>query len=274
MDEAGEQRMTDLKAAAKRVIGHRRRQQLRRLLTRIAVLGLARKCPCCNASLRRFHPFGLVPREEALCPLCGSLERHRLMWLYLTQKTDLFDGRPKTMLHVAPEVQLSRLFQREKSIDYLSADLSNPGAMVQMDITDIQYPEATFDVIYCSHVLEHVPDDRKAMREFHRVLKPGGWAILQVPIKDAVTFEDPGVTSPEDRERVFGQHDHVRRYGPDYRDRLVEAGFSVTVDGFVRELDAHTVRRFGLMKTEDIYVCRKRPGSDRPISGRTREALA
>jgi SAM-dependent methyltransferase len=247
--------MTDLKVLAKRAIGDERRQQLRRLLTRITLFGLSRKCPCCNASLRTFHPFGLVPREEALCRVCGSLERHRLIWMYLTQKTDLLDGHRKTMLHVAPEVQLS--FQREKSIDYLSADLSNPGAMVQMDITDIQYPDQTFDVIYCSHVLEHVPDDRKAMREFYRVLKAGGWAILQVPIKDVTTFEDPSVTSPEDRERIFGQHDHVRRYGPDYKDRLVEAGFSVTVDRFVRELDAHTVRRFGLMRTEDIYFCRK-----------------
>lgn len=251
------ERMAHLKAAAKRVIGDRRRQQLRRLLTRITVLGLARKCPCCNASLRKFHPFGLIPREEALCPICGSLERHRLIWLYLTRKSDLFDGRRKTMLHVAPEVRLSHLFQRQTSIDYLSADFSNPDAMVRMDITDIQYPDNTFDVIYCSHVLEHVPDDRKAMREFHRVLKPGGWAILQVPITAASTFEDSTVSTPEERERVFGQHDHVRRYGPDYRDRLVEAGFSVTVDGFVRALDAHTVRRFGLMRTEDIYFCRK-----------------
>jgi SAM-dependent methyltransferase len=205
---------------------------------------------------RRFTPFGLVNRPEAKCPICGSLERHRLMWLYMTQKTSLFDGNPKKMLHVAPEPQLSLLIQQADYIDYLSADLSAPNAMVKMDITDIQYPDNTFDVVYCSHVLEHVQDDRKAMGEFYRVLKPGGWAILQVPIYDT-TFEDPTVISPKERERLFGQHDHVRQYGPDYKDRLMEAGFSVTVDGFVRELDNRTARRFGLIRDEDVYFCRK-----------------
>jgi SAM-dependent methyltransferase len=175
----------------------------------------------------------------------------------MTRRTDLLDGRPKRMLHVAPEAQLARLFREQSHLDYLSADLIDSRAMVRMDITDIQYPPQTFDVIYCSHVLEHVADDRKAMREFHRVLKPGGWAILQVPIKGETTFEDPTVTSPEDRQRLFGQHDHVRTYGRDYRDRLAEAGFAVTVDGFVRELDERTVRRIGLKRTEDIYFCRK-----------------
>jgi SAM-dependent methyltransferase len=179
------------------------------------------------------------------------------MRLYLTRNTDLFNGHRKRMLHVAPEPELSRWLQRAPSIDYLTADLSSSQAMVKMDISDIQYGDNTFDVIYCSHVLEHVPDDRKAMREFWRVLKSGGWAILQVPITSDVTFEDPSVTSPKDRERVFGQRDHVRRYGPDYRDRLVDAGFSVTVDGFVRELDEKTVSRYGLVRSEDVYFCRK-----------------
>ena len=116
-----------------------------------------------------------------------------------------------------------------------------------MDISDIQYGDNTFDVIYCSHVLEHVPDDRKAMREFWRVLKIGGWAVLQVPIVSDVTFEDPSVTGPKERERLFGQRDHVRRYGPDYRDRLVDVGFSMTVDRFVPELDPRSRQplRFG-----------------------------
>jgi SAM-dependent methyltransferase len=249
--------MTLLKTAAKTFIGDERRQRLRRLVNRVNHFGLARRCPCCSASLRRFEPFGLVPRHEAMCPVCESLERHRLIWLYVTRRTDLLDGRPRRMLHVAPEIQLAHLFQRQKHIGYLSADLTNPGAMVRMDITDIQYPDETFDVIYCSHVLEHVPEDRKAMREFFRVLKSGGWAILQVPIKGERTFEDPSVATPEERMRVFGQHDHVRRYGPDYRDRLVDAGFSVTVDDFARELDEHTVRRFGLMRSESIFLCRK-----------------
>jgi len=178
----------------------------------------------------------------------------------MTQKTDLFNGVKKKMLHVAPESQLARLFQEADCIDYLSADLSSPTAMVRMDITDIQYPDGSFDVIYCSHVLEHVSDDKRAMRELHRVLKPGGWAILQVPISGDETFEDPTVTSPEAREQLFGQDDHLRQYGPDYLDRLAAAGFSVSVDGFVRELNDREIIRCGLMRSEDVYFCAKETG--------------
>jgi SAM-dependent methyltransferase len=179
------------------------------------------------------------------------------MFIYVTRKTNLFDGDRKRILHIAPEDQLSRLFQKADSIDYLSADLSSPTAMVKMDVTDIHFSECSFDVIFCSHVLEHVPDDRRAMRELYRVLKPRGWAILQVPISTDPTFEDPTVTSPEAREQLFGQADHVRRYGPDYADRLATAGFSVLVDGFVRELDDRDIIRFGLTRSEDVYFCRK-----------------
>jgi glycosyltransferase involved in cell wall biosynthesis len=250
--------MKNLKSLAWRVINNDRRQQLRRAIARGRHFGLAHYCPCCKAHIRRFTPFPLDPNPEAGCPVCGSLERHRLIWLYMTQKTDLFDGNHKKMLHVAPEPQLSRLFQKAAYIDYLSADLSAANAMVQMDITDIHYSDNTFDVVYCSHVLEHVPNDRRAMGEFRRVLKPNGWAILQVPITADITFEDPAVITPEAREQLFGQYDHVRRYGPDYKDRLTDAGFSVVVDEFVRKLDAGTVRRFGLRQGEEVYFCGKK----------------
>lgn len=130
--------------------------------------------------------------------------------------------------------------------------------MVKMDITDIQFPPETFDVVYCSHVLEHVPDDRKAMREFWRVLKPGGWAILNVPVIDKETFEDFSITDPDERERVFGKDDHVRLYGPDYADRLREAGFVVTVVSPGDMCSATEIRRFGLTPAAgDVYFCTK-----------------
>ena len=163
------------------------------------------------------------------------------------------------MLHIAPEAQLSRILTHVKNLDYLSADLSSKRAMVKMDITNIQYPDNSFDIIYCSHVLEHVPDDRQAMSEFYRGLKPGGWAILQVPLADRdVTYEDFSITDPVEREKHFGQHDHVRWYGRDFTDRLVQSGFDVKIDGFVRELDPGLSRKCGLMLSEDVYLCRKK----------------
>jgi SAM-dependent methyltransferase len=175
----------------------------------------------------------------------------------------LFDGKPKRMLHVAPEPFLTPIFRAARNIDYLSGDLDpgNPeigGAMVQMDIADIRYPDNSFDVIYCSHVLEHVPDDRKAMHELARVLKPSGWALIAVPILRDKTFEDWKVTTPDERERVFGQFDHVRIYGLDFVDRLRESGFDATIDKFPRSFSEEMVRRYGLSR-EDIYLCRKHP---------------
>ena len=142
-------------------------------------------------------------------------------------------------------------------LDYLTAD-SEPGrGMVVMDLTGIKYPDNSFDVIYCSHVLEHIQDDRKAMSELHRVLRPGGWALLQVPIILEKTFEDPSVQTPEERKRVFGQSDHVRAYGKDYRDRLEQAGFVVTIDSFAGRITEERALFLGLDTTEDIFCCRK-----------------
>lgn len=132
--------------------------------------------------------------------------------------------------------------------------------MEHMDVTDIQYPADSFDAVICNHVLEHVTDDRKAMREILRVLRPGGWALLQVPLDDsrAATFEDPSITAPRDRARIFGQFDHLRVYGRDYRQRLAEQGFDVTVNEFAKELPATMLERFGLDADETIYLCWKR----------------
>lgn len=197
----------------------------RRVVRLISHAGWARYCPVCCKHARAFLDHGKPPRRGIKCPFCHALDRHRLDWLFFERRTDLFDGRPKRMLHVAPEKWLARRLRRIPALEYLSGDLDGSRAMEKMDITDIHYPDNHFSAIYCSHVLEHVPDDRKAMSELFRVLAPGGWAVLQVPILAAKTWEDPAITEPAERTRHFGQPGHVRACGPDYIDRMREAGF-------------------------------------------------
>jgi len=214
-------------------------------------------CAVCESNVRRFLPFGDPPREYAMCPICGSLERHRLDWLMFTEYTDLFDCSPKAMLHVAPEKFFSERFQKIWNLDYLSADLNNPKAMVKMDVTNIAYPDNTFSIIYCSHVLEHIPNDVKAISEFYRVLKPGGWAVLQVPVSADKTYEDPTIVEPEERKKHFGQWDHVRLCGPDYIDRMKWAGFDaecLRATDIVKETDC---ARMGFSSDRLIFFCRK-----------------
>jgi SAM-dependent methyltransferase len=184
-------------------------------------------CPLCGARAAEFLPFGLVKRANAKCPTCGSLERHRFLWLFFQQRTDLFKDARKTMLHFAPEPTLVRRLSDVANLLYVTADLLAASAMVKVDITEMPFAKETFDVLCCSHVLEHVPDDRKAMRECLRVLKPDGWAVFLVPVTVQVTFEDPTISDPAERERLFGQRDHVRRYGLDVITRLEQAGFEV-----------------------------------------------
>jgi SAM-dependent methyltransferase len=220
-------------------------------------------CPCCNGNFDEFLPFGVKQRPNARCPNCGSLERHRLLWLYFQNRTNLFSENLK-VLHIAPEDIFQNAFKAMPNLDYISGDIKSSRAMVKMDITNIPYEANSFDVILCVHVLEHILDDRKAMRELFRVLKPNGWSILQVPIdlKRDKTFEDPSITMPEDRTRFFGQHDHVRVYGRDYRDRLEESGFLVTVDGYARDLGTDLIKKYSLKQHHEIYFCRKSKQND------------
>jgi len=180
------------------------------------------------------------------------------MWLYFKHRTNLFSDNLR-LLHFAPEYIFQKNFASFPNLDYVSADLDSTLAMVKVDIINIPYKDDSFDVILCSHVLEHVADDQKAMRELFRVLMPGGWAILQSPVdrQRNETFEDPNVTSPQDRLRFFGQSDHVRVYGRDYKDRLEKAGFSVKVDDYVRSLSADEINVHGLHEDEVIYLCIK-----------------
>jgi SAM-dependent methyltransferase len=220
--------------------------------------GKGKYCPVCGNSSSRFIPYGFMPRENAKCVHCGALERHRLIWLFLQMNTDLFDGKPKKMLHIAPEQCFESKFRERLGKDYLTADLFNPNVMVKMDITNIQYPDSSFDVIYCSHVLEHVLDDKQAMSEFYRVLNTNRWAILNVPITSKTTYEDATIVDPEERLKAFGQKDHVRRYGPDYLDRLRDAGFTVEIIKVKDLANDEDAVRMGLTPASgDIYYCTK-----------------
>ena len=198
---------------------------------------------------------------NAVCPWCGSHVRHRALWLYIERRTELLT-KPTRLLHLAPEHVIAERLQARTNIDYLSADLDQP-AMENWDLTDVPHPDDSFDAIVCSHVLEHIPDDRAAMRELRRILRPDGWAIVQVPIdyERAETLEDPAVATPEQRERAYWQDDHMRLYANDFPDRLRSEGLEVTVDSYLRTLPPDEIDRFGLISLEDIYVCRK-PGGE------------
>jgi len=238
------------------------RNRLHTFFITIYFYGNKRFCPVCGKSSRIFKTAGTTPRQDARCIHCGALERHRFVWLYFLKKTNLFDSIPKKILHVAPEPCFEHKLKDSFGENYITADLQNPHAMVRMDITDIQYPDQYFDVIYCSHVLEHVQDDRKAMREFHRVLKNDGWAILLVPITRDVTYEDPLITEPEARFKAFGQDDHVRRYGFDYVDRLKDAGFEVIISKVNDLFNTKDAIRMGLTPAAgEIYYCTKQCAS-------------
>jgi hypothetical protein len=222
-------------------------------------------CPWCDHHFRRFQPCGRAdvpglhgPTQNGRCPRCHCLDRHRLQWLYLHNRTNIFHDRLK-VLHFAPEAYLQKKLRDCSNLDYTSADIDSPLAMIKADITNIPYAENTFDVILCSHILEHIPDDRKAMSELHRVLRPGGWALILVPFQAdrAETFEDPTIVDPQERTRLFGQYDHVRVYGRDFTSRLECAGFTVRQEFYARELDPDVVQRYVLFAEVDMFYCIK-----------------
>jgi len=220
------------------------------------------ECPVCEGHYRKFLPYGYTKhtsRENALCPNCFSLERHRLLWLFLHERTDFFKSSLK-VLHIAPEQCFYKKFRALPNLDYTTGDLVSPIADVHFDIQEIPFKDDSFDVVICNHVLEHVDDDMKALKEFYRILKPGGFAILQVPQDYTLkkTYEDPSITDPDEREKHFLQKDHLRLYGLDYADRLSAAGFEVKKDLFVKELPAEVVERYKLPKDEIIYFNQKK----------------
>jgi predicted SAM-dependent methyltransferase len=215
--------------------------------------------PIDNKSFRKLLPYGYdKQRQNALSPSTLSLERHRLLWLYLKNETNFFTAKKK-MLHMAPEQCFLKRFKKLKNLDYTTADLYAPKVDIKADILDLPFKENTFDVIFCNHVLEHIIDDKKAMQELLRVLKPNGMAILQIPqdLSLEKTYEDFSITSKEERAKHFGQYDHVRVYGKDYFNKLRSVGFKVEEVNYTKKLSQELVKKYCLTKGEILPVCFK-----------------
>jgi len=215
--------------------------------------------PIDGSSYRKFLPYGYQNlRQNALCPGTLSLERHRLLWLYLDRKTSFLTDSIR-VLHVAPEQVFYKKFKSFSHWDYTTTDLHSPLADVKADICALPFEDNSYDLILCNHVLEHIPNDLKAMKELYRVLKPRGTAILQVPLEEGRenTFEDDSIIDQQERTRIFGQYDHVRVYGQDYYNRLQKAGFKATPVDYIKEVTEGDIKRFAL-PTERIPVVTKK----------------
>ncbi|MFI3302372.1 MAG: methyltransferase domain-containing protein [Rikenellaceae bacterium] len=225
-------------------------------------IGRGKECPICGVRRRKFLPYGYVTqRKDALCPNCLSLERHRLLWLYLQNETSLFETCP-TLLHIAPEVSFIKRLKRAYSTHperYITADLESPLATMHFDVQDIPLADEFAEVVICNHIMEHIPDDHKAMSEIHRILKRGGWGVILAPIdySRATTFEDDTITDPKLRTEIFGQYDHRRIYGRDYATRLTKAGFEVDEITYFDTLPPAQRELYSVMN-EIIYIVKKR----------------
>lgn len=219
------------------------------------------RCPVCESSFRKFLPYGteMYYRDNALCPKCFSLERHRLLWLYLKNETDLFNKKYQ-VLHWAPEQCFYKKILNMPNIEYTTADLESPIASVKTDIKQTPFKDDQFDFIICNHVLEHIDDDHVALKELYRILKKDGVAILQVPIDYNLqkTLEDPAITSESDRDKYYGRFDHCRKYGQDYPDRLKKAGFIIFEIDYSNNINKDLIKKFQLPEKEIIYSCSKK----------------
>jgi SAM-dependent methyltransferase len=230
-----------------------------RRISRFFYRGNNVECPVCRSHFRKFMSYGYhTVRKNALCPKCLSLERHRLIWLYLKEKTTFFSELHK-VLHIAPEQCFEERFRKMENLTYITADLDSPIADYSCDVQHLPFQDNEFDVIICNHVLEHVDNDHLAMGEILRVMKPEGFAILLVPIdfSRTETYEDPSITSPKDRAKHFLQYDHKRLYGTDFPSRLRNAGFTIREKNFLDEVDEIRKNRFALPAAECMYGYRK-----------------
>ncbi len=241
---------------------------LKSRIQQIIYMGSKVRCNICKASYALFAPYGDPIRTNAKCPSCGSLERHRLIWKYLKEKTDFFKSKNKKIrvLHFAPEEFFYNSFYDSSRIDYFPCDLfpnifsfDKKKLIKGVDILKIPYEDNYFDYILCNHVLEHIPNDQAAMIELYRIMKSGGLGIFQVPIDYNLdfTYEDVSIITEEGRKKAFGQKDHVRWYGKDYKIRLARSGFSVNEDHFIKSLTQEEIFKNGFLSTELIYCCTK-----------------
>ncbi len=225
-------------------------------------------CPICDSS-NRFSPAssaGVRTRQRAVCSNCGSLERHRLTWLFVDRYIGMDKIKNKSMLHVAPESSLRAKFSGLLRDKYLSADMYEKDVDVKMDITNIKYPNSSFDFVMANHVLEHVSNDIRAMKELNRVQKRGGWSILLAPIANQEkTYEDSTIKTKKGRLKAFGQEDHVRKYGRDYEDRLRKAGYKVEKYSLndiakkseIKKMSLAEIGDLGDFTQSEIYFCTK-----------------
>ncbi len=231
------------------------------VMGRLLYFGRGVECPICGSRYRRFMPYGYVEsRENALCPNCLALERHRLLWLYFVHESDILDGG-KDILHIAPEVAIKRKLKRALkgcAGSYLTADLESPLADMHFDVQSIPLDGNTFDIVICNHIMEHVEDDLRALSELHRIMRKGGWGVILSPVDICRehTFEDDSITSSEERTRIFGQYDHRRIYGSDYVQRLSSAGFMVEDVDYCSQFSEKLQKLYALPK-DHIYIVRK-----------------
>jgi SAM-dependent methyltransferase len=208
-------------------------------------------CPICESSIREFLPYDAIwpERQGEICPVCLAKARHRWLWLSLRRENMV---RPAVnVLEFAPSPCLTWRMRREGMV-VTTTDLYAEGVDVKADICALPFAPQSFDVVLCSMVLEHIADDMQAMRELRKVLKPGGKALITVPIRQGTTYEDDAIVSPQDREKHFGQNDHVRFYGMDIVDRLRCAGFKVKVTDVMESVSA--ADRFKMSLGTGIYA--------------------
>ncbi|HIB77389.1 MAG TPA: SAM-dependent methyltransferase [Flavobacteriales bacterium] len=242
----------------------------RTMLQRVAHIGLQSiswfyfgnklEDPIDGKTYRRILPYGRVrTRHNALAPFSLSLERHRALWIYMKESTNFFTHEAK-MLHMAPEYCFIKRLRALENLEYITGDLDSPWADHHFDVHQIPFDDSSFDIIMANHLMEHVDDDRAVLREFYRVLKPGGWGILQVPIDwtNPSTEEDRSITDPAELERLYWQRDHLRLYGfEDYPARLRQAGFSVEIVDMKKQLGNQLYDRYALGGEQWIFVVRK-----------------